>query len=151
MWNFKRSITLSIAVSFIIGALISFCAFSLPGLIKWYFETAHSIDAPVKLFKTVLACFYICLPFAFIALVSLLKMLFAINRQEIFTNANIKRLRILSWCCFAVAFVTLVGGWFYYPLLLIAVAAGFIGLILRVIKNVMYSAKVLREENELTI
>lgn len=151
MWNFKRSITLSIAVSFIIGALLAFCAFALPGLITWYFEAAHSINAPVKLYKTVLTCFYICLPFAFVALFSLLKILFAVNRQEIFTNANIQRLRILSWCCFAVAVITLVCGWFYYPLLLVAAAAGFIGLILRVIKNIMYSAKILREENDLTI
>lgn len=151
MWNFKRSITLSIAVSFIIGALLAFCAFALPGLITWYFETAHSINTPVKLYKTVLTCFYICLPFAFVAVFSLLKILFAVNRQEIFTNANIRRLRILSWCCFAVELITLVGGWFYYPLLLIAAAAGFIGLILRVIKNIMYSAKILREENDLTI
>lgn len=151
MWNFKRSITLSISFCFIIGAALTFCAFALPGLINWYFNTAHSIDTPTTLYKTVLTCFYICLPFAFIALVSLLKILFAVNREEIFTNANITRLRVLSWCCFAVALVTLVGGWFYYPLLLIAAAAGFIGLILRVIKNIMYSAKKLREENDLTI
>lgn len=151
MWNFKRSITLSIAVSFIIGALLAFCTFALPGLFEWYFDAAHSIEPPVMLYKTVLICFYICLPFAFGALICLLKILFAIKGGEIFTNANIGRLRILSWCCFAISITTLIGGWFYYPLLLIAAAAGFIGLILRVIKNVIYSAKILREENELTI
>lgn len=151
MWNFRRSITLSIAVSFIIGAVLTFCAFALPGMLKWYFSAAHSIVPPALLFKTVLICFYICLPFAYLALFCLLKILFAVNKEEIFINSNITMLRILSWCCFAVAAVTLVGGRFYYPLLLIAAAASFIGLILRVIKNIMYSAKMLREENDLTI
>ena len=151
MWNFKRSITLSIAVSFIIGALLALCTFALPSFIIWYFDTAHSIEPPQILYKTVLICFYICLPSAFIALISLLKLLFSIKVGEIFTNANILRLRILSWCCFAVSLITLICGWFYYPLLLIAATAGFIGLILRVVKNVIYSAKILREENDLTI
>lgn len=151
MWNFKKSIVLSISVCFIIGGLLAFCAFALPNLITWYFLAAHSMPVPAMFYKTVLTCFYICLPFAFIALISLLKILFSVNKEEIFTDSNIKGLRILSWCCFAVAFITLIGGWFYYPLWLIAAAAGFIGLILRVVKNIMYSAKKIREENDLTI
>ncbi len=151
MWNFKRSIVLSIAVCFIISVVLAFCTFALPGMLSWYFGKAQAIEVPVLLKTAVLTCFYISLPFAFIALFSLIKMLFAINREEIFINANIKRLRTISWCCFAVAFITIVGGWFYYPLAIIAIAAGFMGLILRIVKNVMYSAKMLREENDLTI
>ena len=43
------------------------------------------------------------------------------------------------------------GGVFYLPFCFIAVAAGFVGLMLRIVKNVMQSAVEIREENELTI
>ena len=151
MWNFKKSIILSIAVCFIIGIMLTFAAVAMPEMISWYFKTVHAMNAPLVLYKVVITCFYICLPFAYLALFCLLKVLFAIKREEIFVNSNITMLRILSWCCFAVALITLIGGRTYYPLLLIAAAAGFIGLILRVIKNIMCSAKLLREENDLTI
>lgn len=151
MWDFRRSIILSIVVCFVILTLFLFAIFALPGVLDWYFEAIKSIDTPQMLKTAVISCFYASAPFAFITLLCLIKMLLAINREEIFINANISRLRIISWCCFAVAAITLIGGWFYLPLAVIAVAAGFMGLILRVVKNVMYSAKKLREENDLTI
>ncbi len=153
MWNSNKSINLSLAVCFLVFLLLIFGAVSMPFLLKMYFGSFASAPDHVLMlrFKSVLICFYVCLLPAFIALLSLVKMLFAIKREEIFTSANILRLRILSWCCFAVAFVTAVGCIFYVPLVVVAVAAGFIGLIIRVIKNVICSAKILREENELTI
>lgn len=153
MWNSNKSITLSLIVCFVIILLLIFGAVSLPFLLKVYFSrfpnpADHSV---MFMFKSVLICFYVCLIPAFIALFSLIRMLFAIKREEIFTDANIIRLRILSYSCFAVAIITALGGIFYVPLMIITVAAGFMGVIIRVIKNVMCSAKILREENELTI
>lgn len=153
MWNSNKSITLSLIVCFAVFVLLIPAAFCAPVLLKIYFIDFSNTYTHGGMFKyyTVLICFYICLLPAFMALVSLIKMLFAIKREEIFTDINIKRLRVLSWCCFAVAFVTAVGCVFYVPLVVVAIAAGFMGLIIRVIKNVICSAKILREENELTI
>jgi len=50
-----------------------------------------------------------------------------------------------------VAVITLIAGVFYIPYSFVAVAAGFVGLMLRVVKNVMENAVQLKEENELTI
>ena len=88
---------------------------------------------------------------AYIALYSLLKLLFNIKKDRIFISQNVTYLRIISWCCFAVAVVTLVGGIHYIPYLVIAVAAAFVGLMLRVVKNVMQNAVEINQENELTI
>ena len=153
MWNSNKSIMLSLIVCFAVCVLLVFAAFLMPFLLKMYFIDFSNTYTHGGMFKyyTVLTCFYVCLLPAFTALFSLIKMLFAIKREEIFTDANIKRLRVLSWCCFTVAFVTAFGFVFYVPLIVIAIAAGFIGLIIRVIKNVICSAKILREENELTI
>ena len=49
------------------------------------------------------------------------------------------------------AVITLVSGVCYIPYLFIAVAAAFVGLMLRVVKNVMQNAVFINEENELTI
>ncbi len=153
MWNSNKSITLSLVVCFAVSIMLVLGVFFLPILLKIYFgdfETA-SDHRLFFMYKSVLICYYVCLLPAFTALYSLVKMLFSIRREEIFTDANIKRLRILSWCCFAVAFVTVIGFVFYRPLIIVSIAAGFMGLIIRVIKNVMCSAKILREENDLTI
>ena len=83
--------------------------------------------------------------------ISLLRLLFNIKKDEIFINANVKYLRLISWCCFVVAIITFVGGVFYVPFLLIAVAAAFVGLMLRIVKNIMQNAVEINEENELTI
>jgi hypothetical protein len=40
---------------------------------------------------------------------------------------------------------------FYIPFLFVAIAAAFVGLMLRVVKNVMQNAVEISEENELTI
>lgn len=153
MWNSNKSIMLSLVVCFAVAVMLLLGVAFLPILIKMYFGD-FDVNYDHRLFlmyHSVLICYYICLLPAFTALYSLIRMLFSIRREEIFTDGNIKRLRLLSWCCFAVAFVTVIGFMFYRPLIVISIAAGFIGLIIRVIKNVMCSAKILREENELTI
>ena len=153
MWNTNKSINLSVIVCFFVSILLVLGAIFMPFLLRQYFGSFSAAPDHVLMlrYKAVLICYYVCLLPAFTALFSLVKMLFSINREEIFTAENIKRLRTLSWCCFAVTFVTAVGCVFYIPLSVIAVASGFMGLILRVIKNVISSAKILREENELTI
>ena len=89
--------------------------------------------------------------FGFITLYSLIRLLFNIKKQEIFINKNVTYLRMISWCCFAVSLITLIAGVFYIPYCFIAIASAFIGLMLRVVKNVMQNAVEIKNENELTI
>lgn len=155
MWNRKRSVTLSIIVCFIFLGLLTISLFAGPWFVKFWFtvyrgwqQNGTAMQNMTTLFA---ACFYPCAIFAYLTLYSLLKLLFNIKRQQIFIDGNVKYLRRISWCCFAVAFITLVGGIFYIPFLLVAVSAAFVGLMLRVVKNVMQNAVEINEENELTI
>lgn len=155
MWNRKRSVTLSIVVCFVFVVLLTALLFLSPWLINVWFtvyrgwkESGAAIQDVSTLF---IGCFYPCAAFAYITLYSLLRLLFNIKKDEIFISTNVKYLRRISWCCFAVAIITLIGGIFYVPFLLIAVAAAFMGLMLRIIKNVMQNAVEINEENELTI
>ncbi len=155
MWNRKRSVKLSIAVCFIFLALLTIGLFLGPFAVKLWFtiyrgfsETGVAIKNMTTLFT---ASFYPSAVFAYITLYSLLKLLFNIKNDEIFISDNVKYLRRIYWCCFAVAFITLVGGIFYIPFGFIAIAAAFVGLMLRIVKNVMQNAVEIKAENELTI
>ena len=155
MWNKKSSITLSIVICFIFLTVLTVLVFLGPWLFKmWLTNYRGWIDDSVYLFDMVIVfaiTFYPCAVFGYITLHSLIKLLFNIKKEEIFINQNVKYLRHISWCCFIVALITLIGGIFYIPFSFIAIAAAFIGLMLRIVKNVMQNAVELKTENELTI
>ena len=155
MWNRKRSVTLSIVVCFIFAVILTLGLFFGPWAVEMWFSAYRGWNDNGLALKTILTVFCICYYpssiFAYITLYSLLKLLFNIKKDEIFITANTKYLRRISWCCFAVAFITLVGGIFYIPFSCIAIAAAFVGLMLRVVKNVMQNAVEIKAENELTI
>lgn len=95
--------------------------------------------------------FYCCVIPAAVLLLSLDRLLVGISRGEVFTARNIALLRRCSWCCMVVAAVCLVSTFGLFYFLLVAVAAAFMGLILRIIKNVFQQALALKEENDYTI
>lgn len=155
MWNRRRSLILSIIVCFIFLAVLTLGLFFGPWFVKMWLCEYRGFDefgfALQKLLIIFKACFYPCAVFAYVTLYSLIRLLFNIKNEEIFINQNVKYLRLISWCCFAVALITFVGGIFYLPFIFIAVAAAFVGLMLRVVKNVMQSAVEINDENQLTI
>lgn len=81
----------------------------------------------------------------------LIRLLLNVLHAEVFIPRNVLYLRLVSWCCYAVAVATLVFGLSYFPLLFITFIMGVVGTLLRVVKNVMQTAVGLREENDLTI
>ena len=155
MWNSKKSTALSIIVCFIFLFILTASLFAGPYCMKLWFvlyrgfrENGEALQRMLSLFNW---CFYPCAVFAYVTLYSLLKLLFNIKHQNIFIPNNVTYLRVISWCCFAVALITLIGGFFYLPFFVVAVAAAFVGLMLRVVKNVMHRAVEIKAENELTI
>ena len=155
MWNKNKSIGLSIAVSFIFLGLLTIGLFFGPFVVNLWFKIYRGFDPNLSAMKqllTVFVCaFYPCAVFGYITLYSLIRLLFNIKKQEIFISRNVTYLRTISWCCFAVSIITIIAGVFYIPYCFISVAAAFIGLMLRVVKNVMQNAVEIKTENELTI
>lgn len=154
MWNRKRSVALSLTVCGILSAVLAVLIFIAPWLFNLYLTQwrGMSDSETLSTLRIVFsACFYPCAVAAGVALWSLIKLLLNIRQDKIFIAKNVSYLRRLAWCCIAVAAITLTGGVFYLPFLFVAAAAGFMGMILRVLKNVMQAAVELREENDLTI
>lgn len=139
-----------------------------------------SITVPIKenlgLLTFNIIPFYVAVPVGYIALVCLDKLLINIKKGIVFDSKNVKLLRVFSWLCFFVSAVTFLFAGFavirlsidtleikvgfdvtifdlYYSVFAfsIAVAGIFVGVVVRVVKNIFESAIKIKEENELTI
>jgi hypothetical protein len=145
MWNAKKSTVLSLVMTYVCAAALIAMMFIAPSFLNYWYNSFQS------LVKTVLVVFYCCCPIAFAAIYCLLRLLSNIRKEYIFENQNVSLLRLLSWCCFGVTLVTFIGGILYLPFYLVAGSSLFLGLILRVVKNVIAAAVEIKTENELTV
>ena len=94
-----------------------------------------------------------CLLFApiLLAFYGLHKMLSNIQQGLIFSVQNTASLRLVSWACFFAAIFLLIAV-FKWPVLIFASGViGFLGLFVRVIKNMLSEAIAIKEENDFTI
>ena len=148
MWTKDLSIRLSVFFTRLFLVLLAVALFTAPRLVSWFMILAGG--RPVFVGR-ICAAFYCCAPPAAVLLWSLDRLLAAIARGEVFTAENIALLRRCSWCCMAVALICLGFTVTLFYFLLVAAAAAFIGLILRVVKNVFQQALALKEENDYTI
>ena len=60
-------------------------------------------------------------------------------------------LRAVSLLCLGVGILTFAGGFFYQPLFFVTLAALFLTLVVRVVKNVMHKAVEMKDELDLTV
>lgn len=144
----NRSIVLTALLIKVAIVLCFASLFVMPFAAKVYArESFRHDDVTVPLLVT----FYSCAAIGFGILFVLLRLVNNIKKGEVFVEQNVKLLRILSYCCFAIAVITLFFARLRLLVFVITFAAAFIGLILRVIKNCFSEAIRLREENEFTI
>jgi len=151
IWRPAHSVTLSLAMTYLAGACLLALMAGTPWLLPLLHRSYGSDVASDLLLGNLLTAFYICCPAGWIAIVSLIRLLHNIRKDKIFTRQNVKMLRIISWCFAFTALASVYATYIYYPCALIFAAASFLFLILRVVKNVMEQATLLREENDLTI
>lgn len=147
MWNKDKSIILSQILIKICYVGIVVCAVSAPNLVGLY-EKNVGVEG---LYTPLLATLLCCVPPGIIALVCLDVLLWNIQKNRAFIVQNVKMLRAISYCCFCVAAIFV-----YFSILrpfafVIVFAAGFFGIILRVVKNCFQQAIAIREENDFTI
>ena len=64
---------------------------------------------------------------------------------------NVKLLRQVSWCCVGAGAVCLVSCLYYLPFIAVAIAAGFMALLVRIVKNIFQQAIDMKAELDLTI
>nr|WP_315025281.1 DUF2975 domain-containing protein [uncultured Aminipila sp.] len=150
MWNSNKSLQLSCICTRLVMVLVVACAIALPYLIDIYLSIGpyYISDINTKPFMTIL---YVCCIPALAALFSLDRLLVNIKKEEIFIKKNVAHLRSISWCCFGVAILVAMAGYYYFLFYFVAIVVAFIGLILRVVKNVIDQAVSIKAENDFTI
>jgi ABC-type multidrug transport system fused ATPase/permease subunit len=151
MWDSKKSVILSIACTRAIIALAIAVAALLPFLIdSGFFSGPVFRISDIVVSKLMPVYYALCAP-GLVALFHANALLAAIRSGEVFSGANVRYLRIISWCCYAAAIIFAVGAHGSLALLLMAAAAAFAGLVIRVIKNVLEAGVELKDENDYTI
>lgn len=146
-WTKERSLMLSRALTWAVLILACALLFLIPIITIWY----DNVSEKPPIMPILTAAFYLCDIIAIIALWQLKNLLANISKQELFTDCNTRCVRIISWCCFGVAAVMAALSFWRLLALLVAFIAAFVGLILRVVKNMLAAAAELREENDFTI
>jgi hypothetical protein len=149
MWTRKKSIYLSklCVIEFII-LLVGLIA-TAPWLVNLFLSFSRASLQGTKPYF--LATIYIGAVPAAILLYSLLKLLEHIELGDVFIEKNVTYLRHISWACFAGALIAIASSFYYIPWVFIAIAAAFMGLIVRVVKNIVGQAVELKNESDYTI
>ncbi len=127
--------------------MAALCVF-LYDLLVWY---RNLRGLPWQVCAVILVGFYLCTPAVMYALWCIEKLLRNILQENVFIHDNVRCIRRIRWCCAAVSVICLAAGFFYPPLLFLAVIMAFLAMVVSVVKNVMAAAVELREENDLTV
>lgn len=145
----KKGVPILSTVAVIIAIVLLGIITTFAPLIAQWFVGLRFLDFVVYI--VILVSYYLCVAPALISLISLLKILSNIRHNEPFKKQNAKLISRVSWCCIAVAAVTMLAGFFYMPMWFISAAMLFVFLILRVVRGCFIAAMYLEEENSLTI
>ena len=89
--------------------------------------------------------------FAWPCLYQLWRLLGRVRGGAVFDAENVYRMRVVSWCCLSAAAVCLLSAAYYLPFAFIAAAAGFMALIVRIVKNAFQQAIAMKDELDLTV
>ena len=166
MWTNAKSAFLSLICTRALIGVAIFVAAALPFVLQgghmnglsvaFYGSSPEAgmlyVGMPSETVLAIYICAYACFVPAMIALITLDLLLRNIRKDQVFLRENVKRLRVISWCCFAIAIIMLCGWPFIsYVFIFVAAAAAFFGLLMRVVKNVIDTACEIKDENDYTI
>lgn len=152
----KVSLRLSIALSVLLFALCIAGTVVMPTLTHLLINARKSIetifsDSVVFSDTMILILAYMILFVVMLADVLLFLLLLRCNKGLVFTSKSVALIRGVSWCCLLLALVFCVLGIHFHLLFVIAFLAIFLGLCVRVVKNVIQEATVIKNENDLTV
>ncbi len=153
--NRKISVYISIVLTAIMFACAVALAFYMPTFLEHLLSLLEKSGAFSGLAPFQMTVLYVAL-YAEIALMMIgLGMLFAllllVQKKMVFTPTAVELIRYISWCLILMGVIMASLTFFSLLALFIGAAVFFVGLTIRVVKNVIESAVYLKEENDLTI
>ena len=149
-WSSKNSIRLSRLCVVLFGAAALSILGSAPWLVK-DFVAFSRVPLEHQAGNLLLVTLYIGGVPALYILWQLWRLLENIQGGLVFIPRNVQLLRRISWGCAAGAIICLISGFYYLPFFVVAACGAFMGLIVRVVKNVFQQAVQLQEDADYTI
>ena len=147
-WSKNSSIELSRACVILFMILLAALDIGCYWAVGWFVRLRLMNRDSVFL---MMATIYLCSVFGWALLVRLWQLLQNIRAQLVFDMRNVHLLRQVSWCCVGAGAVCLVSCLYYLPFIAVAIAAGFMALIVRIVKNIFQQAIDMKSELDLTI
>lgn len=151
----KLSITISIAVSVAFFALCIGLGFYMPEFAELMIQAVNDLGI-TKVESSdeniILGLAYVALVFIALIDILLFMLLMKVKAGKVFTAESVGLIRGISWGCYLVAGVFCgLSAYFTFVALLVAFVAAFLGLCLRVVKNVIEEATEIKAENDMTV
>lgn len=151
----KRSVTLSLLIAGVFLALLVACAVVLPQIVSPLVTYANESGLLPSLLPAsvppILVLAYLVIATMALADILLVRLLLHVRGEQVFSDRSVSLIRGISWCCFLLCLWFAVMGIWFQLAFVVAVAAVFLGLCLRVVKNVIEQAIVIKEENDYTV
>lgn len=153
-WSENRSITLSRGLIFVSAALLAALDMGLAWACLTDSTTVFRLGTfsflPHKV-RWFAACVYACNFPAFVLLWNMNRLLANLRRGIVYVAENVRLLRTVSYCCFAACLICLGFGAAVPTVLMVFFAAGFMGLIVRIVKNAFEQAVAMQDELDFTV
>ena len=148
-WNKDKSIVLSQVCVAVFAACLLALDIGAYWIAVWFVHEPHWW--PWQLGVLLMVSIYSGSVFAWLCLYRLWRLLGGIKHGDVFVAANVAHMRAISWCCVWAAAICLLSAAYYPPFAFVAVAAGFMALIVRIVKNAFQQAIAMKDELDLTI
>lgn len=151
--KFSNTLSLIIAFVFLVGCVAA--AFLMPTVTNILIDKPdilgdrESITEGGRIFVHIMA--YALLLIVTLADVLSVKLLFRIRKGEVFTSKSVSLIRSISWSCIMLCLAFALLGVYFQLALIMAFLALFLGICLRVVKNVIEEATLIKSENDLTV
>ena len=133
----------------VFGVLILILDWAVWPISRWV--TRFIVDMQFRDTVLLIICLYVCNVPGFMLLWCMDKLLRNLRQGKVFDSDNVGLLKKISICCFVVSIISLSLCSRIYFLGIVALMTAFMGLIVRIIKNVFSSAIAMRSELDLTV
>ena len=151
----RASSMVSLVLAIALVPALTFLSIKLPHFVNVLLNVHEAIgnDGVLKAWERtgVLIDAYAMLLVAFAAVALLIVLLRSTLSEKVFSVCALRTLNGLSLCCFSEGIFLLYIAFYFPAVLCLTLAALFLGVCLRVVRNVISEAMRYKEENELTV
>ena len=151
----KVSLALSMVIAVVFFAVCIFGMVIMPKLVEMLVSLPDNIGNRAAVTDTerlfILIMAYVILLIIMTAVIMMFILLMRVYGGKVFTAGSVALIRGVSWCCLMLCAAFAILGKYFQLAYVVALAAIFLGLCLRVVKNVIEEATEIKMENDLTV